>query len=1298
MARNILRRSVGLSFVLATLALTWYASIMYMHHGKGEKGGGHKEQQQPSSSNSKETSNNSNSNSNSNSNNTTTRNSNSNSNSNSAQTTQRNDKEHNGEQNETKGDHNSNSNSNHQQQQQQQQQESASPNPSAWDSATKYVYALGSSWWILTCFLAYLGPLAVVADPRKRWFRRNSSNSSNSTKNKISKPSTPRRFWNSCCCDPFKRMIPSRRAIILWGLVIGPSLWVFLYGTYVGIASARGRIAQSKEESAGSENDDSEHGRFLEWIYVLVLASAMPAGTAGMVSMGIYVFGTVTKHSPLWSAYVVLPNANAKPPVAKSSDAATSTNTTTTTINATSTDSNNGSDHKNLMEDALRLHQWAGYVTLAWFFLHAVLYCLIYGFRGVQSHFQEAVDAAASAITTTNGTDNSTYTTNTTDDASNTTTTSTTLVFLGAVWNALIPPPECRPILGWGHNNENENQGEQQHQRSRRKLFKVLFEEDDEDDRLLLVTANDSANTSSVSAAIQNVTEISNQTPSEASSSSFNSSNSNANATTTKEQQQQRQQQGTSSCYGYYRNFNGFLAIVALLLLAATSLAFVRRTNYRFFYVSHLVTATVFVLTMVFHMKRIVIYLFPSLVCYFATTIPTLVQGWIGAIVDGGVHIEDCTVLISEQLPSKTIPKTIGNSNISKKDPAHEVGGIAELAFWVEPISGSVHEVAARDDETFKNGRRISHRPKSVRICVPSISLLWYPFTVIEPTTTIANSNINSNNNNNINSNTTKISHEDKNTTKKLVKCKILFGTVGYFTKSLWKRLHELQQLENSDVLGEGRRDTENALEAGDACGKDRDEIQRDDFFDDEDDAGRNDSALCHRHRPRPPLILVDGFYSGATDWIDHASHHDVVLIAAGGTGVTPFLTFLPRLLLHYKRFPSSRNDANNANYDDSSEGLVGGIGGGGGGALGDGCNPPATVSFLWCCRDEALIKHVLATYLMPLFRMAPEPHGHERLSATKSGVRFRLIIHNTSRDRSDTTPLEIDGSGSHPRNCSSSNSRSFMARGLPMRPSRLQHHPHSSRSKVLAGALTFLSTALFGVWAHLWSNDKVQTNRHSFSVRAYGIYAILVWSCLVGILAEVVWRCWSKWGSPSFRKGYAIANKDDHERPPSFPAQGPHFAKRERIESKVASLVKTEANAEDYCLEEPSRGWFGPTSLAPGSVYSEKSIKGQTTYPVLELSLSNGRPILEHGRGHLDDDDDDESGGHVLTPSEAILQEAAGADRPGVFYCGPGGLLERIKANVNTGRNERRQQGGSDNESKQAVADCAFYEESFEM
>lgn len=270
------------------------------------------------------------------------------------------------------------------------------------------------------------------------------------------------------------------------------------------------------------------------------------------------------------------------------------------------------------------------------------------------------------------------------------------------------------------------------------------------------------------------------------------------------------------------------------------------------------------------------------------------------------------------------------------------------------------------------------------------------------------------------------------------------------------------------------------------------------------------------------------------------------------------------------------------------------------------------------------------------------------------------------------------------------------MARGLPMRPSRLQHHPHSSRSKVFAGALTFLSTALFGVWALLWSNDKVQTNKHSFSVRAYGIYAVLAWSCVVGILAEVVWRCWSKWGSPSFRKGYAIANKDDHGPPPSFPAQGPHFVERETTESKVASLVGTETNAKNYRLEEPSRGWFGPISLAPGRVYSEESIEGPTAYPVLELSLSNGRPVLEHGRGHLDNDD--ESGGRVITPSEAILQEAAEADRPGVFYCGPGGLLERIKANVNTGRNEKRQHDGSDNGSKQAVADCAFYEESFEM
>jgi len=653
------------------------------------------------------------------------------------------------------------------------------------------------------------------------------------------------------------------------------------------------------------------------------------------------------------------------------------------------------------------------------------------------------------------------------------------------------------------------------------------------------------------------------------------------------------------------------VAILSLLALVLTSLNFVRRASYRFFYVSHLITATVFLITMILHMKRIIVYLMPSLVLYLATTVPTWIQSLVGAYFDGGVHIEDCTVLEASTTTSQT--NTINGQG----------DGVIELTFLVEPTSGEIREATLENNNTSdsisSNLHRISHRPKSVRICVPSISLLWYPFTVIEPVSAVNDDEANTN----------------------LLRYKILLGTVGYFTKTLWMRLYKLQQqqqqqelLENEAMIDEEHMNDENEI-----------------FMDEEEHsvkAFRQKDKTDGKH-PRSPLILIDGFYSGTSDWMESAFSHDVVLIATGGTGVTPFLTLLPKLLTNFLH-----------QQEETYQG-------------------PDVVSFLWCCRDEALIKHVVTTYLLPLLEMTQQQQEHSG-SHESNDTKFRIMIYNTSRDRSDTTPLNISNHQRHP-----TKKTDALQRGLPMNPSRLQHHPFSSRSQAVARALIFLAISIFSVGIHLWTNNLVLENRMSFMVRLYGLFAIVAWSAIVGLLAEIIFRSWKAYSRRHIRKGYTIADRDcSHKSSSSIPTEESTSA------SSSSSMESSSLESVDDALQIVPIAPFTRlelASLAPGQIY-ESGKSSEST--IVELSLSYGRPVLDSS-GEIDEEKtDNEMGEIILSPSETTVKEVVGADRPGVFYCGPTGLLDTIKANIASGRNERQQITN--------LAECTFYEESFEM
>ena len=79
-------------------------------------------------------------------------------------------------------------------------------------------------------------------------------------------------------------------------------------------------------------------------------------------------------------------------------------------------------------------------------------------------------------------------------------------------------------------------------------------------------------------------------------------------------------------CYDLLRNLTGIIALVALLLILFTSLDYVRRTNYRLFYLSHVMCAPTVILFTILHYGKSMAYIAPSILYYIATSFPVMTE------------------------------------------------------------------------------------------------------------------------------------------------------------------------------------------------------------------------------------------------------------------------------------------------------------------------------------------------------------------------------------------------------------------------------------------------------------------------------------------------------------------------------------------------------------------------------------------------------------------------------------------------------------------------------------------------
>jgi Ferric reductase like transmembrane component/FAD-binding domain len=139
-----------------------------------------------------------------------------------------------------------------------------------------------------------------------------------------------------------------------------------------------------------------------------------------------------------------------------------------------------------------------------------------------------------------------------------------------------------------------------------------------------------------------------------------------------------------------FYNITGLIAYALFSILWMSSCDLFRRKRYRLFYVLHVVFGTLMLLSGILLKEYMSIYLLPSILYYLASTMPTLVQA-LASRFRGGVKIVQVVAM-------------------------DDAGDCLEVRVSVEP--GAQAALTS------------THPSKYIKLCAPSLSLVWHPFTV----------------------------------------------------------------------------------------------------------------------------------------------------------------------------------------------------------------------------------------------------------------------------------------------------------------------------------------------------------------------------------------------------------------------------------------------------------------------------------------------------------------------------------------------------------------------------------------
>lgn len=300
------------------------------------------------------------------------------------------------------------------------------------------------------------------------------------------------------------------------------------------------------------------------------------------------------------------------------------------------------------------------------------------------------------------------------------------------------------------------------------------------------------------------------------------------------------------ACYDHFLYLTGVVACMALFGILMTSLHVVRRACYSLFYMSHVVLAPIFLLMVMLHYNRGILYTAPSILYYVAVSLPVFQE----------TSNERIKIMSVERLGN-------GNNN-------------SECCVMSLTIEASNEAMATYRPGTY------------VHLLAPSISPISHPFTI------------------------NKVPGREN-------QLRILFRAFGPFTKELAKQLT---------------------------------------------------TKTTSNNKNPPPTLRLDG-YHGCPQRINQLlDQHDLVILIAGGIGITPFLSLLTDIVQQSRQRPE--------------KGTTG---------------TRKKIILHWICRDVELIRYVRQEYLNYL--LLDGSYNYHRYQVD-------IVIHQTDGDgKSPSLPLK---------------------------------------------------------------------------------------------------------------------------------------------------------------------------------------------------------------------------------------------------------------------------------------------------
>lgn len=92
-------------------------------------------------------------------------------------------------------------------------------------------------------------------------------------------------------------------------------------------------------------------------------------------------------------------------------------------------------------------------------------------------------------------------------------------------------------------------------------------------------------------------------------------------------------------CYDILRNLTGIVALILLTVIGITSMNYVRRTNYRLFYLTHVMAGPLTLVMVIIHWRKSMAYIAPSILYYIATSFPVMTENQTCLKQDGGIKL-----------------------------------------------------------------------------------------------------------------------------------------------------------------------------------------------------------------------------------------------------------------------------------------------------------------------------------------------------------------------------------------------------------------------------------------------------------------------------------------------------------------------------------------------------------------------------------------------------------------------------------------------------------------------------------